>query len=202
MKLSIHTVLLLGGLFLVSPLVLAQDDRTFQAYTKQAKRYESQKDYKQAIAAYRKAKPYATPDASKSIDQSIDYLNELIQQEQLVLEGLSNQVERKIAKLNGPSNRRRFKDDLEKLQQQEDATKADYQQLLNRIDATRQVEIVVENRPPVTPTVVKPTATARTTPKPNRPPPKTVTSSLPGSTHKGSQDLKTAKSADALRPKQ
>lgn len=202
MKVALQYLLLHICLLLIVSPAMGQDERTFQAYQKQAQRYESQKNYKQAIDAYRKALLYASPENRKQIDQVIDHLEESLQEQLLINQGLADEAQRRIQKLGSLTNRNRFKNDLSKLQQQDDATKNDFQDLIRQVDEAKQAEANINEvaTAPTSSPARRPAPVARM-PKPNAggPPPKTITVSNPGETPKSNPDAKATKSAGALR---
>ncbi|WP_020604749.1 tetratricopeptide repeat protein [Spirosoma spitsbergense] len=175
---------------------MAQDERRYQAYYKQAQGYENLKDYRKAISAYRQAQANATTEAGKSIDKKIESLDEWLRMQQLVKTGLTSEIDQRINQLTSLSNRKRFREELKKLQLRDDAPTASYQQLMHQVELEgNNLEVA---GPPINPTIRRPAPTRRSSAKPITPPPRKAVVSMPAAVPKSSPDFRTTKSAGAL----
>lgn len=194
--------LLLWCLLLINLEAVAQNEQQFQSYIEQGERYEKQGDYLKALDAYRKAQPYSSLTSRKSIDRTITHLEDLIQQQVLVNQALADGIQRKIATISSPQNRKRLHEDLTRLQQRTNATKADYQSLARRVKVAEQVEDDINENEIVSNPIRRSTSQHQRTssPRPSAgPPPKSITNRMPGSTagetHRNKNDAKITKSA-------
>ena len=197
MKLPARLIVLLGvGLSFTCSPTTAQDERRYQAYYKQAQGYENLGDYRKAIVAYRQAQDNTTAETSKSIDKKIEKLDELLRMQQLVKAGLTSEIDKGINQLTSLSKRKRFRDELKKLQLRDDVTTANYQQLMHQVELEgNNIEVA---GPPENPATKRAAPTRRSPAKPITPPPRKAVISMPASIPKSSPDFKTTKSAGAL----
>lgn len=183
MQSSTRFIVLLSGFLLTGSLAVAQQAADAPAYTQQAQRYEKLGNYRKAIEAYRQAQASAVPADRKSIGQTIDRLEDLMQQQTLVNQARADKIQPLISTLSSPQNRKRLQDDLTALQQRDNATPADFQSLAIRVEALKEVETALADNtgtsPPIPVRSDAHTLHRPTAPRPPGPPPKTITITLP-----------------------
>ncbi|MBC7571344.1 MAG: hypothetical protein H7319_16670 [Spirosoma sp.] len=204
---------------MTAPVVVAQENSAPE-YVQQGLQYEQAEEYSKAIQAYRKARPLAIPSDQKLIDKAIDRVEDLIQQQALVNQARIDDIRRNIQALSDPQNRQRLLEDLTKVEKDDNASLADFQRVVRRVDAAKRVETALSNegrpsrpvsrppdpvpsRPPDPVLSRPPVAASPPVQKPVTPPKKQLIVDMPGvesGVFRGSQKTKSIQRSKPPKP--